>query len=480
MKNRPTCDFRVSSYHDNQSLSMVLAPDPRHEEEDPRGVGWIMGQDFELRKSVHMHDMIPSFNMHEFNILDDGSTALVVTKDPRFHNIPSPDTDKSSSEEIEVRISHNGFQEIDILTGEVLFEWDAMDHVDLSETLVPLDTSEVGQPNQLWDFIHLNSVDKNSEGDYLISGRHTSTIYKVSGNDGSIIWRLGGLNSSFEQVGFDFSYQHDARFQDQKGPIAIISLLNNAADMHTETAKYSTAQLVKLDTDAMSATLVSEWSRPDHSLTRRRGNVQILDNGNTFVGWSENSYISEFTPDGDLTFEAQFQSERFATYRSYKFNFTGFPLEPPTLRSFTYGTDYSADSTSTVSYVSWNGDTEVVSWNFYASADNSSVEEFTYIGNAHRTGFETMLTVDGYMRYVMAEGIGRDGNVLGNSPVEKTELPSNWISSSASGESSDNGVDKTLFQASVEAIRGLVGRRTTTEGRQRVSNTFMLDANKLF
>lgn len=474
MKNRPTCDFRVSSYYNSQSLSMVLAPDPRHEEEDPRGVGWIMDHNFELRKSVHMHDMIPSFNMHEFNILGNGRAALVVTKDPRFHNIPSPGTYKPSSEEVEVEISHNGFQEIDILTGEVLFGWDAMDHVPLSETFVPLNVSEVGKPGQLWDYIHLNSVDKNFEGDYLISARHTSAIYKVSGEDGSIIWQLGGFNRSFEQIGFNFSFQHDARFQYQDGPITIVSYLNNAADKETETAEFSTAQLVKLDTDLMTATLISEWDRPDRNLTRLRGNVQVLDNGNIFVGWSENSYISEFTPDGELAFEAQFQSERFDTYRSYKFNFTGLPSEPPTLRSFAYGKDSSADSTSTVSYVSWNGATEVVSWDFYANANDTSVEDFTYIGNTNKTGFETMFTVDGYMRYVMVEGIDKDGNVLGNSSVQETELPSNWVSASLSGDSSDNELDKSLFQASVDAIKGWVGDGRTAEGTGKVPNFLFL------
>lgn len=451
---------------------MVLAPDPNHEEEDPRGVGWIMNHNFQLRKSVHMHDMIPSFNMHEFNILDNGRTALVVTKDPEFRHIPFPSTNKPSSKQIRVKISNNGFQEIDILTGEVLFGWNALDHVALSETLVPLNASDINNPNQVWDFIHLNSVDKGSEGDYLISGRHTSAIYKVSRDDGSIIWQLGGFNSSFEQIGFNFSHQHDARFQYQKGPITVISYLNNAADREMQTANYSTAQFVKLNTDKMTATLLTEWDRPDHNLTRLRGNVQVLDNGNTFVGWSANSYISEFTPDGELALEAQFKSERFATYRTYKFNFTGLPLEPPTLKAFAYGTDSSSKSTSTVSYVSWNGATEVVSWNFYAKANDSSVEEFTYIGNANRTGFETIFTVDGYMGYIMAEGIDKDGKILGNSSVEETELPSNWISASSS-RISDHDLDKNLFQVSVEAIKDWASGSKATEGKEIAHRIFL-------
>jgi len=51
---------------------------------------------------------------------------------------------------------------------------------------------------------HINAVDKDSHGDYLVSSRHTSTIFKIAGlsspsgtTPGTIIWRLGGKKSSF-------------------------------------------------------------------------------------------------------------------------------------------------------------------------------------------------------------------------------------------------------------------------------------------
>ena len=55
----------------------------------------------------------------------------------------------------------------------------------------------------------MNSVDKDANGDYLVSGRNTHTIYKVSGSDGSIIWRLGGKMSTFHLNSFNFSSQND-------------------------------------------------------------------------------------------------------------------------------------------------------------------------------------------------------------------------------------------------------------------------------
>lgn len=463
MKNRPAAVFRVSSYHDKESLTMVLAADARNKE-DPRGVGWILDTNFELLDSVYVKDPVPDFDMHEFDIQDNGKTALMVTRWHQMEKFPSPGANEPNAEEIEIEVSHNIFHEVDILSGESVFRWDSVDHVPPPDSIFP------GEAGHIWDYFHMNSLDKDDEGNYLVSGRHTHAIYKVSGEDGSIIWQLGGVKSSFEQIGFNFSFQHDARFQSRDGPITIISYMNNASHQKSETGLYSTADLVKLDTDLMTATLISRWGRPDHELSRLRGNVQMLDNGNVFVGWSDNSYISEFTPDGEVTFEAQFHSHRFATYRTYKFNFTGRPSEPPVLKSFVYGTNSSMDFTSTVSYVSWNGATEVVFWNFYASAHNTS-DVLEYIGNANKTGFETMFTVDGYMRHVRVEGIDKDGNVLGSSLVEETEVPSNWISDSPSGSSSDNESDKSPPQASVDGTSESADESRAAEGTEKVANS---------
>ena len=58
---------------------------------------------------------------------------------------------------------------------------------------------------------HLNSVDKDEAGNFLISSRHTHAVYYVSGADGSTIWTMGGMNSSFAMGnGTNFSWQHDA------------------------------------------------------------------------------------------------------------------------------------------------------------------------------------------------------------------------------------------------------------------------------
>ena len=265
-------------------------------------------------------------------------------------------------------------------------------------------------------------MDKNIDGDYLVSARYSNCIYKVSASDGSIVWQLGGWNSSFV-LDFNFSSQHDARFREENSTTTIISFLNNASDGMHRTSAYSSALLVALHTSTipMTANVITRWDRPDRQLSHLRGNMQILPNTNIFVGWSSNGYMTEFTADGHNVLEASFASERYTTYRAYKFNFTGHPSELPSLASYVYGV--SSHTATTTIYVSWNGATEVTSWNFYGSNQSA---ELVLLGNAKRSGFETMFMYTGYIACVYGEALAVDGRSLGNSSVQATIVPLSW------------------------------------------------------
>jgi hypothetical protein len=277
---------------------------------------------------------------------------------------------------------------------------------------------------QLIKTSHLNSVDKNDEGNYLVSARFTNSVYLISGQDGHIIWRMGGMYSDFEQD-FSFYRQHDAQFVVSNSTHTVISVLDNASDEGTQREGISAALYISLDTTSqpMRATLTHRYSRPDGDYSRLRGNVQTLPNGNVFVGWSQQGYQSEFASDGTLAMEAQFVSDRFSTYRAYKYDFFGMPTEPPIVKSFAYGSRSSG--MTTVIYVSWNGATEVASYRFFAKA--SPNRSPVLIGNVSKSGFETMFIASGYMDWVSAEAVDAEGNVLSRSDVAKTTVPDNWL-----------------------------------------------------
>ena len=415
--NRNIFDFKAVPNIDGGShLSFILQHAYRNNDND-KGTGYVLDQHYETEKAVPVTNDLGAFNMHEFNILDGGKTALACTYRNKYMSLG----DLGRPDEYGWVVT-GGFVELDTATGEVLFEWDSEDYIPIDESVkVGPSTPASGEPG--WDYIHVNAVDKNAAGDYILSARFTSTIYLISGQDKSIIWRLGGEKSDFVQD-FVFSKQHHVRFVEYNATHTTISFLNNASDEVEQEEDTSAALIVQLHTSVspMTAKVIERYNRPDGDLTRLRGSVQKLSNGNVFVGWSERGYQSEHSPDGKLLMEAGFASSRFSTYRSYKFDFTGRPSAPPDVVSSVYGTDET--DLTTIFHVSWNGATDVASWNFYARVDQDGMP--VLVGNTTKPDFETIYIVDGYLDWVSVEAVDEDGNVLGTSKLQRTETPSNW------------------------------------------------------
>ena len=58
--------------------------------------------------------------------------------------------------------------------------------------------SPTGRSGNDWDYVHLNSIGVDPDGNLLVSSRNTHTIYKIDRSSGQIIWRLGGKHSDFD------------------------------------------------------------------------------------------------------------------------------------------------------------------------------------------------------------------------------------------------------------------------------------------
>ena len=296
-------------------------------------------------------------------------------------------------------------------------------------------------------FSHMNSVEKDRYGDYLVSIRKTSTLYHISRTTGAINWRLGGSRTSFLQD-FNFSSQHDARVLEQSPNQLLISFLDNASNGMSMTSSHSSAMIVALDLVSMKATVVHRYQRPDGKLTHLRGNVQALQE-NVFVCWSESSYLSEFSRDGRLLMEAKFESGKYATYRAYKSNFTSSPVEQPVLKVLDTGS-----KSEITAYVSWNGATQVAQWAFYTGcqvADPEVPPRTCYLGSKLKRGFETAFTyTDNGCASIFAQAVSSEGIVLSTTRVEHL-----------------HGVDKPLLSNAGTTVRQRMAFLIETPGYKR-------------
>jgi hypothetical protein len=275
------------------------------------------------------------------------------------------------------------------------------------------------------DYFHINSVDRDSEHSYLISARHTSTIYKINGTSGSIIWRLGGRLSNFTlEPGVEFGLQHHARFISRDSDTEIISIFDNSG-ARQKTGFYenkSSGKILSLNTKTWTATLFKKFPAPETVFAFSQGGTQILPNGNAFVNWGSAGAITEYSPDGDVIFHAFLESGDLwrngdvQNYRGFKFNWTGAPSEEPAVVALKHGE-------STVVYVSWNGDTETKIWRFYGIDGRGKGRKEVFLGDEERSGFETGFYVrsGGNWKGFLVESVGARGEVLRKSRVAGPE-----------------------------------------------------------
>ena len=305
---------------------------------------------------------------------------------------------------------------------------------------------------------HSNSVDKTPSGDYLWSSRHTDTIFKISGKDGHIIWRFGGPKSDFPiDDETRFSRQHNIRYRGHNKTHMLVSMLDNAKgiDKQKPTYDFSRGILFALDEKNMKVSIERQYNHPDGvgGYAPRRGNYQVLDNGNIFMGWSEQAIQSEHTPDGKLIMQAVFKTDWLGTYRNYKFPFVGNPIEPPVAASHAYATPNN--STVTTVHVSWNGATEVATWNLYRTVRNGQI--VVLVATAEKLGFETALSYGGYASFVIVEAVDKNGTILGRTSIVRTNAHEN-VTADAIAE--DDEWVKELKDAKADLIykaRGIFG-----------------------
>lgn len=417
--NRPSQDFRI--------IDLAIPGVPHYEEQ--KYLAWIMDHEpynSETNASVKIYDnqyneerniTISSHEIdaHEFNVIEHGTKALMVLISEEVQTL-----ENFGQPETSMGVKSTGFVELDLLGPKNTkpfrtMNWSARGKVGLDESYVT-NTSYLHP-----DFMHANSVEKSPYGDYMLSARHTSTIYLISGQDGHIIWHLGGKKNNFAKD-FDFFGQHDARFIAVNETNYVISLMQNGAIDTNVQQPVSSAMYVNLDVVNMKATLLRQYMRPDGGSTERRGNMQTLPNTNVFASWSAQSYISEFSADGKLLMEAKFISERFDTYRCYKYPWVGRPSDPPTLLSESYGVNGS--ELSTVFHVSWNGATDIAHWRFFAQTNSTSNR--TEIGIVRKDGFETSFIARGFMDWVSVEALNSNMEVMGVSARSRTPGPKYW------------------------------------------------------
>ncbi|KAL0931842.1 uncharacterized protein CTRU02_212795 [Colletotrichum truncatum] len=404
-------DFHTCNFEKSTHICMLRG---FNDQGFARGQGIILDAHYQPVKHVSGSGVATSCDLHEFTTTESGETALITQYRRRLH-----DASRLAEGHGMIWLLEGVFQEIDIKSGRVLFEWRSLDHVDPTESLVRLTTGSRSNP---WDYLHLNSVEKLPDGNYLVSGRHLSTVFKISSRDGSIIWRLGGKQSTFAGMDPAFVFQHQVKVLADDGKVTRLSMFDNARRPAFKPERPSKGLIIQLDHLSRTAQIEKQYSGPGVEYTAKiAGSTHVLPNDNVLVGFGDAGCFAEYTKDGTPGLKACIGDVSVGTlYRVYKSEWVGRPLNEVAIVSFS-----RTNTSSTAFYISWNGATEVKRWRVLGALDPDG--PFSDVVHAPKKGFETTITTANHVAKAYVEALSATDEVLGKSAVVTTFVPSKAV-----------------------------------------------------
>lgn len=157
-----------------------------------------------------------STDLHELQLLPNGH-ALLMIYDPQTVDMSRIVPGGNPAATVVGLV----IQELDAQK-QVVFEWRSWDHFQITDATAEDLTAAV------IDYAHGNALERDADGNILLSSRHMDEITKIDRQTGDIMWRLGGKHNQFTFVNDPqpFVHQHDVR----RLPNGNITLFDNQSD----------------------------------------------------------------------------------------------------------------------------------------------------------------------------------------------------------------------------------------------------------
>ncbi|HMQ68921.1 MAG TPA: aryl-sulfate sulfotransferase [Ignavibacteria bacterium] len=240
-------------------------------------------------------------DLHELQVLSNGN-YLLMAYDPQ----PVDMSQVVAGGNPNAIVTGLIIQELDPARN-VVFQWRSWDHFQITDCI------NISLTDSLIDYVHGNAIEKDDDGNILISNRHMSEITKINRTTGAIIWRLSGKNNqfAFPNDSIMFSYQHDIR-RISNGNITLFDNGNYHSPSFSRAVEYQLDEVNKIATRVWQYRNIPEIYGP------ARGSAQRLSNGNTFICWGAASTptFTEVTPQGTIALEISFELG-LGAYRGY-------------------------------------------------------------------------------------------------------------------------------------------------------------------
>ena len=420
---------------------------------------------FQLNSSYQEAFRISAHNgfaadLHELILTPEG-TALITVYEPLEKDLGSLKERQDDSEP--TFIWDCLFQEIDIVNDKLLFEWRASEHYDIESSYHNL--GDKGTVDDPFDYFHINSIQKDEFGNYLISARYTHSVTYIDGKTGEILWVLGGTLNQFTDLSdgnaTDFAWQHDARFhsledfpelmsqkiqalrtEKHKGQLTkLLTVFDNAAEDMIINNVLSRGLLLEVSfpdpsvanhnasSKEYTARFIQSFDHPSNVLSSSQGSLQVIPSAHKgedpkiMIGYGYNAVFTEYDTNGTVLCDTRFGTKyswtfgEVQSYRAFKFPWVGRPADPPSA--------VMAEDGEAI-YVSWNGATEVQRWILEHSISTTTDAKWQKLVTVEKHGFENELEFDQDTahRFLRVRAVDSHSRTLGVSQVFDLGWPS--------------------------------------------------------
>ena len=133
-------DFKLSNFGGKEMMTFIYPHD---------NAAMIMDNTYEVFKKVEFDNVGLEVNMHDFNLVDNGTRALALHnnhKDVPQEKLAFSDYDG------DCRARFTGFEVLDTKTWELMFTWSPYDHINMGES-TKTDRSIKNMCRNTWDFL---------------------------------------------------------------------------------------------------------------------------------------------------------------------------------------------------------------------------------------------------------------------------------------------------------------------------------------
>ena len=162
--------------------------------------------------------------------------------------------------------------------GEIVKKWSCFDHLN------PLDHPNITTKKVKEDWIHANSIDQDSEGNYYMTTNRDSELWKINGRTGELVYRVGE-NGTIKPTANLLSHGIHCAVVQSPNEVLVI---DNARENKTTGSR---ALIYKVNEHSKTVSVPLEVALPKGQFSTTRSNVQFIDNQHVLFALSTQKQV---------------------------------------------------------------------------------------------------------------------------------------------------------------------------------------------